>query len=187
MNGLSSYFSKYAPMSRRCCDDLLDIAQHQMVLRKEHLFTAGQVCDKFCFAESGLLRGYYKQGNKEVTVRFMREGDCCITPESFYHQVKGTEYVQALEDSLIYFVSYRELQLLFHEHPELNASARIWTEVNRVLYERRVEGMWKGHARGRYNWLMQRFPDLLKRVPGKHLASYLGISEVKMSQMIHGG
>jgi CRP-like cAMP-binding protein len=41
-----------------------------------------------------------------------------------------------------------------------------------------------GTANDRYEWLAQEQPELLQRVPQKHLASYLGITPVSLSRLL---
>ena len=187
MNGLALYFSMHTPMSMPCCDYFLEYVKRRLIPKKEHLIRQGEICGQFGFVETGLLRSYYIRDKKEVNTRFMQDGDCCSLPESFFYQVPARENIQALEDSYVYYLENRELQAMYRYFPETNASGRIWLEERQVLDERRMEAMWMGQARDRYQWFAEKFPDLMARVPGKHLASYLGISEVKMSQLIHEG
>ncbi|RYE28816.1 MAG: cyclic nucleotide-binding domain-containing protein, partial [Sphingobacteriales bacterium] len=76
------------------------------VARKDYLLKAGHVSRAIHFVESGLLRCYYLKGDTEVSSWFMKAGDLIISIESFHLQKPSYENIQALEDSLLYYVDY---------------------------------------------------------------------------------
>jgi hypothetical protein len=46
-----------------------------------------------------------------------------------------------------------------------------------------LDGIKMQTARERYQFLLDRFPDLVQRVPGKYLASYLDMNEYTLSKI----
>jgi CRP-like cAMP-binding protein len=144
---------------------------------------AGQVCNNIYFVEKGLLRSYYIKDSKEISSSFMKEGDMCIAVESFLTQTSSQEYIQAIEDSVVQYISYDELQRIYKDYAEFNKIGRVLIERCQVLSVQRMTGMWMQKADDRYAWLMEHFPVLFQRVPGKYLASYLGITEGMLSNI----
>jgi hypothetical protein len=133
--------------------------------------------------EQGLLRSYYFKGGKEISSGFTKEGDICISAESFFTQQYGQENIQAIEDSVVNYISYEDLQHIYRDFPEFNFIGRVLMEKCYLLTTQRITAMWMQNAEDRYNWLAENSPDLIQRVPAKYLASYLGITEGMVSNI----
>jgi CRP-like cAMP-binding protein len=111
----------------------------------------------------------------------MLENDVAISVESFFCQSTSKEYIQALEETDLWYITYEELQDTYSKFPEFNLIGRIITENYYVLSEQRSACMRQQRAPERYRFLLENYPTLIQRVPSKYLASYLGITEVTLS------
>ena len=149
--------------------------------RKDSLLKEGEVCRNIHFIEQGLLRCYYLKDGVEISAWFMKERDVCIAVESYYHQEPSMECIQALEDSVVYSITYEELDRIYRHFPSFNYTGRVLTEHYYMLSEQRSRSMRMLRSHERYNWFMTRHPELIQRVPAKYIASYLGITEVTLS------
>ncbi len=171
-------------------DDLRDyLRQHLKAtsLPKKHLLLeAGQTSNKMYFIESGLTRGYYLKDGKEVTTWFMPEGRFVVSILSFYTQKPGYEYIELLEDSHIWYLSYEKLQKAYQLFPEFNYIGRVLTERYYVLSEYRTYYLRMHTAEERLTLLLNDFPTLLARVKHKYVASFLGISPETLSRLLAG-
>ena len=135
------------------------------------------------FVHSGLLRIYHLTGGKEISFAFAKEQDLCVCLNSFFDAHEGIEYIQALKRTVVYYIDYEQLQRAYADYPGLNYSGRKVAEEYLLLLYRRVAGMWMQKAIDRYRWTMQHHPWLLKRIPGKYLASYMGMTPVMLSRL----
>jgi len=113
----------------------------------------------------------------------MKEADVIISVESFFQQKESYESIQALDDCILYYITYDELQFIYRNFPEFNIVGRVITERYYTLSEQRLHAMRMQKANDRYAYLMQHHADLILRVPSKYLASYLGITEVTLSNI----
>ena len=113
----------------------------------------------------------------------MKEGDVIISVESFFTQKPSYEAIQAIEDCELYFIEYDELQFIYRHFPEFNFIGRVLTEKYYTLSEQRLYSMRMQRASERYQYLLDHFPELVKRVASKYLASYLGVTEVTLSKI----
>lgn len=155
-----------------------------MVLpKKDYLLRAGHVSRNICFIAKGLLRCFYFKDGEEVSSWFMKEGDVIISVESFFTQKESYESIQALEDSLLYYITYDELQHLYRHFPEFNFIGRVLVERYYTLSEQRLFSLRMQRSQERYEYLLQHHPELVLRVPMKNLASYLGITEETLSRI----
>jgi len=171
------------PLSFPLVTELARILKSKLLCRKDYLLKAGHVCRHIYFIEKGLLRCFYLTGDTEVSSWFMKEGDVVVSIESFFQQRESYENIQALEDCIVHYVEYGELQQLYRDFPEFNWTGRVLTEKYYTLWAQQLYGLRMHQAHERYSWLMHHHPQLLLRVPAKYIASYLGITEVTLSKI----
>jgi len=154
------------------------------VIRKgEFILRPGQICTNICFIEKGLIRIFHDRGNKEVITWLLKEGDIFISIDSFFDQVPSTEYIEALEDTIVWYISFAELEETCRQYPEFLAHQdKIKTKYHKINdhNKKRILGM---QPKDRYKLLMGEEPELITRVPALHLASYLNISPKKLFGM----
>jgi CRP-like cAMP-binding protein len=111
----------------------------------------------------------------------MKEGEVVISVESFYKKQPSYEFIQALEDCRLYYITHSELQHIYHHFPEFNFVGRVLTEKYYMLSEQRLVTLRLQRSQERYGYLLKHFPEILQRVPSKFIASYLSISEAHYS------
>lgn len=162
----------------------LETALEREELPARHLLLRpGQVAQRLYFVEQGLVRGYALHAGQEISSWFMTEGDFVISIVSFFTQQPSTEYLELLEPSTVYSISYRQLEALYRAFPEFNYVGRVLTERYYVQSEQRAYQLRTLPARERYAQLLHDFPQLGQRVPLKYLASHLGISPETLSRL----
>lgn len=167
---------------------LQKILYREALPRKYWLLQPGQIANRVYFIEQGTVRGYYTksggQGDgREATAWFMRENDFIISIVSFYSRQPAQEYIELLEDSVVWSITYAQLQQLYRDFPEFNAIGRLLTEKYYVLSELRTQNLRMQTAPERYQQLLTDFPDIFRRVPLKYIASHLGISPETLSRL----
>ena len=167
-------------------DMFMEYVRERILARHDILLRPGEICKNIYFVESGLLRCFYHHGGKEVTSWFAQKGDFCWSPESFLHQKPGIEQIEALEENtVISFFSFDALRCIYTLFPEFRALEESVTQRHLLAVQRKMQAMWMQQSPARLAWFQQEFPGLQKRIHGKHLASWLGITEVMMSRILH--
>ncbi|WP_431217559.1 Crp/Fnr family transcriptional regulator [Puia sp. P3] len=157
-------------------DYLEENLTEKKVAKKAYLLKPGQVCASVYFVSEGLLRSFYVKEDRDISTAFMKKGDICITIESFFTQRYSQEGIQAIEDSFVYYISYNALQRLYRESEEFNRIGRVMIEQCYLRSAQRMTAMWMQRSEDRYDWLVNEAPEIVRRVPAKYLASYLGIT-----------
>jgi CRP-like cAMP-binding protein len=150
---------------------------------RHQLLAPGQVARHLYFVERGLVRGYALHGSQEVCAWFMSEGDFVISIVSFLTQQPSTEYVELLEPSVLYSVSYAQLQELYRAFPEFNYVGRVLTERYYVRSEQRAYQLRTLPGKERYAQFVESFPGIAQRVSLKYLATYLGVAPETLSRL----
>lgn len=183
MISLIRYLRGIQPMSELLRDRLEETLKQKDIRKKDFLLKAGQTCGNIYFIEKGLLRSFYIKDGKEISVWFSKEEDICVSVESFFTQRPGQDYIQALEDSTVYYLSHDDLQHTYRDFPEFNRIGRALLEKCLIRSSQRVTAMWMQKSADRYEWLVRHYPDLPQRVSAKQLASYLGVTESMLSKV----
>jgi len=156
-----------------------------ITLKKKEIFLQkGEVSNKISFILKGMVRSYYiNNDGEETSAWFMKEGDVIISVSSFFQRTPSYEFIEALEDTMLLYITYEELQNAYTLYPEFNVVGRIITEKYYVLSEERLLGIRNRKAKERYDFLLQQHPEILLRVPAKYIASYLDIDKATLSRL----
>ncbi|HKB43228.1 MAG TPA: Crp/Fnr family transcriptional regulator [Chitinophagaceae bacterium] len=171
------------PLSPQLQQYLSGKLRNRTIARKEFLLQSGSISRHIYFIKKGLLRCYHIANGQEICSKFMKEGDIIVSASSFFLQKESEEFIQAIEDSQVCYICYDELQYMYKNFPEFNIISRIVTTKSYLLSEQRINLIRMKQAAGRYQSMMEFFPELVLRVPAKYLASYLGISVETLSRI----
>lgn len=181
MERLLQFLKSIHPLSVELQEHLGQILKPLELKRKDYLLKAGHVCRNICFVDSGLLRCYYSQKDNETSSWFMKEGDVIVSIESFFQQLPSYEWIQALENTVVYGITFNELQHIYRTYPEFNFVGRVVLEKYYQLWAQQLYALRMKTGLERYSWLLENHFELTQRVPAKYIASWLGINETHLS------
>jgi len=144
------------------------------------------VCRHIFFVKSGLLRGFYGEDGKDISAWFAGENEIANSLQSFITQTPSLIGIEALEDSELLCISQQALQQLYAQSNEINTAGRLLIERCYIDAEERNRLFQTKTAAWRYEQLIKNNPDLHNRVALGHIASYLGISQERLSRIRAG-
>jgi CRP-like cAMP-binding protein len=163
--------------------DCLNAELNYLEMRKsQYLLRTGRVPTSIYFVESGLLKLAYEIDDKSISASFSFEGEICACP-GFFSQDRAQYNIQALEDSDVSHIQFHQYRKLIHLFPEFNSICRRLLEECRDAEYKRMRAVWMHPTPARYQWYKQHRPADYHRIPGKYLASYLGMSTVQLSNL----
>ncbi len=142
----------------------------------------GNICNHLSFLEKGLLRFYIWKDGETVTKFFTEDPYIFTSQRSFNRREPAKENIEALEDSLVWQLSYQAQQALLKVEAWRVFADKITQEVQ-FFTENILEEIQNETAENRYTLLLKNRPKLVQRVPLKHLASYLGITQQSLSRI----
>jgi CRP-like cAMP-binding protein len=151
--------------------------------KKEFLLREGQVCDRIYFVEKGLVRIYYLKDGVEMCSGLLLEGGFMISVESFFRRHKSYEFIQAVEETTVYYISFDELEALYRDFPEFNIVGRKLITEYYIRSEERNYVLRRLSAREKFRYFQELFGANTVRVPRKDIASYLGINLETLSRL----
>ncbi|MDB5146835.1 MAG: putative transcriptional regulator, Crp/Fnr family, partial [Mucilaginibacter sp.] len=91
--------------------------------------------------------------------------------------------IQSPEPSELLVLSYADRDLLLKEIPGFETMYRLVLEQAYIASIQRIESLITMDSKARYNILMQTQPEIIKRLPNKIVADYLGISQETLSRL----
>lgn len=92
-------------------------------------------------------------------------------------------FIEALEDSVICEIQYKDWIKLKQEHVCWKELLILFLEKAFVIKEKREREFLLLSATERYTIFKEEFPGLEHRIKQHHIASYLGISPVSLSRL----
>lgn len=146
----------------------------------------GEIANEIVFVGKGMLRQYYYKNSKDVTEHFSYEGCILMCLESFLKQEPTRLIVETLEPAIIYLFPYDMIQKLTKANWEINMFYRKILEYSLIVSQIKADAWRFETARERYNLLFERHPEIIKRAPLAHIASYLLMTPETLSRVRSG-
>jgi CRP-like cAMP-binding protein len=177
------FLAQLHPLSDELVERLGTALKKEEFRKRSFLLEEGQVSNRVYFIEKGLVRVYYLKDGVELCSGLLCEGGVVISVKSFFDRVRSTEWIQALEELSVYYITYEELEALYREIPEMNVLGRKLITAYYVKSEERNYLLRRQSAPEKIAWFREHFADLLGRVPRKDIASYLGVTLETLSRL----
>jgi CRP-like cAMP-binding protein len=164
--------------------DLKKIVGTLNVKKMKYLLEEGAVANHIYFIKSGILRCFYKKKNgAEVTAWVFQEPNVVVSIHSFYGQEESFENIQAMVDTIVFYISHDQLDALYLKHPEFERVGRLLTIRYLIFFSMQLYGLRMLDSAERFDlWYMDN-SDLLLQVQQKYIASHLDMLPETFSRM----
>ena len=164
-----------------------EIASHfsqKLIPKNQFFLIEGHYCNEYLFLEKGFMRAFAHdtEGN-DVTTGFYSDNQVVFEVSSFFNRTISKENIQALTDSEGWYISYEQLNILFHSLPEFREFGRSILVKGFAALKNRVLSMITETAEERYVQLLKSNPEIFKYAPLKTIASYLGVTDTSLSRI----
>lgn len=162
-----------------------DLSTINAVKKGEQLIRKGQIPNMLYFLWRGIFRGVLLgRDGKDITDCFVTQ---CGTPlaANSYISAPAQIGIEAIVDSEVVAVPLKEINKLILQFPELNAVYhKFLIQSNHKHWELKVL-IYQYTAIQRYQWFLNTYPGLIDQVGHKYIASFLNMTPVTLSRMIH--
>lgn len=183
LGGFVNFLNKIQPLSSKAEEAILSLCSLVPIAKNQNLQDIGQKCRTIYFVKEGLARIFYLKDGIEVTEYFAFENDLIIRAESLFRDKPSTKAIQALENTVFIGIPSEALFSLFDNHSDIERLFRKIIEHAYVHTVNRMEAIQFHAAEERYALLLDEKPSLIQRISLKHIASYLGITQVSLSRI----
>jgi signal-transduction protein with cAMP-binding, CBS, and nucleotidyltransferase domain len=150
--------------------------------RNEFIIEKDKICRKVYFIKSGAVRRFCYENDVEVTKWIYTDNQFITSMSSFFEQKPSFEVFQAIEDTIVYSLSYSDEQILL-EYPlflkfHIKQLRQYLSKINEFHHLFRVMT-----AEKKYLFLLESFPQIIKKSKLKHIASLIGVSQETLSRI----
>jgi CRP-like cAMP-binding protein len=183
MQQLFKYFDLHHPLPEDSKEAIRGISKQVQCKKNEILQPIGHTCKTIYFLKKGLARIFYFKEDIDVTESFSFENNILARMESLFTSRPSRKGIQMLEESELIAISASGLFSLYDSFPDIERLMRILTERAYIDTINRIESIQFHTAEERYRDLLRNAPNVIKRVPLKYIASYLGITQVSLSRI----
>ena len=176
--------SRYITFTKEETDFFLSLLRQKKIRRKQFLYQEGDVCKYITFVNKGCLRTFAidKSGIEHV-FQFAIEGWWIGDIESLKNETPTMMNTDALEDSEILMISKYDMDLLYEKIPKYEHFSRMILENAYIAHQQRILQNICFSAAQRYEYFLEKYPQLSTRIPQNQIASYLGITPEFFSKM----
>ncbi|WP_422356693.1 Crp/Fnr family transcriptional regulator [Roseivirga pacifica] len=151
--------------------------------KKDAILRTGQVENHLSFIEQGMVRFFIPEETKDLTFAFAFENNFVSAYDSFLTQTPCTYGLEALSDTILWQVSFDELQEIYAKTTVGNTIGRLASEDLFLKKSARELSLLNDTAEERYLKLFSKRPELIQKIPLKYLASYIGITPQALSRI----
>jgi CRP-like cAMP-binding protein len=182
MHAFQQFIKQYTALSDADWQQIAACLSRREVPKETLLLEEGKVCRYLYFLETGLLRFFILKEGNEITKYFTDIPYCFTSQKSFTAQKPARESIETLEDSVIWQMSFDDAHRLL-TLPSWSQFIRKLIQEVQSLTEEILEEIQTETAENRYKKMLLEEPELVQRIPLKHLASYLGIAPQSLSRI----
>jgi CRP-like cAMP-binding protein len=183
MEKIKQYFEKIVKLT----DDDWRIFSSKLtnvVLPKKHiLLKSGQTEDYLSFVETGMIRFYIPKGEDELTFAFVFDQSFVSAYDSFLTRQPSNYQIETLTKTTLWRLTYADLQDIYAKTNIGNKIGRLASEDLFLKKSKREISLLNESAEERYRNLFKEQPRLIKEIPLKYIASYIGITPQALSRI----
>ncbi|HMK02786.1 MAG TPA: Crp/Fnr family transcriptional regulator [Ferruginibacter sp.] len=155
-----------------------EVNKHQFLLKE------GRISDEYFYLEEGFMRAFaYDTEGNDITTNLYTANQLVFEVSSFFNRTTSKENIQATEDCTGWYISYEQLNDLFHSLPEFREFGRSILVKGFASHKNRTLSMITETAEQRYDALLKSNPEIFRHAALKHIASYLGITDTSLSRI----
>jgi CRP-like cAMP-binding protein len=170
---------KISSDAKKAMEPLINITHYH---KNDTVQEIGSRCKTIYIVKLGCARIFYFKDGNDITEHFAFENDMIVRAESLFTGKPTSKGIQTLEDTEMIAINSTQLFKLYDEHHDIERLFRMLFEREYVNSIKRLESLQFNSAKERYSELSKN-KNLVQKIPLKHIASYLGITQVSLSRI----
>ncbi len=167
--------------------ELIRVSTLEQIKSKTVLLDYGQNCNKIYFILKGafITKAWDEEKQIEKTISFNIDSfqPFLTNPESYFSNVVSDTCIQAISDATIMGFNKRDLE-------KISSNNKIYNQhynkmiIDGLIAENQIRIKLLTYSPKKfYCYLRTNYPEIIQNIPSKHIASFLGISDVWLSNL----
>lgn len=158
-----------------------------VVKKRTNLIKVGDVCDKgFFILDGGFISRIYNSKTRTSRTQnfFLDDFNPFMSCEdSYFTGEKTNTDLLAIKDSLIIQFTKTDLEILTNNYPDLSRFFNNYILVNALKQESELRKMLNAYSKEDiYHYLIEKCNPVVKNIPSKYIAEFIGISAEWLSK-----
>lgn len=183
MGHLRAYYERFRQLDETEWAFIAAHFQRRVFRKNEVVVRLGQTENFLSFIESGLVRCYIPGDENDHTFHFNFEKEFACAYDSFLTRMPSGYEMQALSNTVVWQIAYDDLQQVYANTVAGNYLGRFVAEKLLLAKTKHEITLIKYNATERYLKLLDEAPELIRQVPLKYIASYIGITPQALSRI----
>jgi len=182
---LRQHLINFAALTPKDITDSWTYWKNRKIRKGDFFNMQNVVCNDLGLVVKGIFRIYYNDPvtDEEKNIFFFSENQFIVSFRSFITRYPCAYFVEALEDSEIIYITYRDLSSLYDSHPNWSKFGRLLAELFFNYSQARTEEFLFYSPEKRYIKLLEEHSNIVNRIPAYHISSYLGITNPSLSRI----
>ena len=151
--------------------------------KKALLLKMGEKENTLSFIEKGIIRFYIPKEDSDLTFSLIFNENFVSAYDSFLTQLPCTYQVETLTPTILWRLTYQDLQTIYAKTAIGNTIGRLAGEGLFLESFKRELSLLNDTAEQRYLKLFTEQPLLIQKIPLKYIASYIGIKPQSLSRI----
>jgi CRP-like cAMP-binding protein len=151
--------------------------------KKSIILKKGQAEKYLSFIESGIVRFYIPKTDSDLAFGFVFQNEFISAYDSFLSQTPSQYQVESLSETTLWRLTYQDLQEVYETTRVGNVIGRKNAENLFLLKSKRELSLLNESAEERYLNLFSERPNIIKQIPLKYIASYIGVTPQALSRI----
>jgi CRP-like cAMP-binding protein len=181
---LDQFVSKYIRLTSEETEIFHSLLEYKKVKKKQFLLREGEICQFEAFILKGCIRTFYvDKSGTETILNFAVEGWWVSDLSSFSEQQPSAQNIETLEDCELLMINYDNKKILFDVIPAFEKVFRILVQRSLGVLQQRFYAGISQTAEERYLAFIDKYPQVVQRVPQHQIARYIGVSPEFLSKV----
>lgn len=181
---LNHYFEIFKGLGLQDMKDIFASVSRKKLSPLDFFIEEGSTKRQIAYIKKGLVRSFLvNEKGEEITMLVRWEDQFFSSHDIILHDRPSRFYYQALEKTELLVIDYDLAQEIMKRNPKLEQGRKHFLLGMLKESIERVESFTLHSPEERYIEFIKAKPDIVNRVPGKYIATVLGITPVSLSRI----
>lgn len=183
MENLLKYNRSLTTFSDESWEALQPVLTKRTFKKNEFLLKQGQICNSLFYIDKGYCKSYYEIDGVVKNIAFFFENEIVTNISSFGSGLKSEFYIVASEPMTTIVFDKAKLFQASQQRSEIETLGRNCIRQFATKQEEFANLFKLYSAQERLEYLEEKYPEILQRVPLSQLASFLGVARETLSRI----